>query len=103
MIVDHRILFVSIEETLKEIDLEIEFILGNVCDKAFINKLVSDLKPDMIFHAGDINMFPFFKGKPREGIKNNILGTRNVADAASEFGCDRFVFISTDKAVNPSK
>ena len=76
-------------------------VLGDVCDKNMLDGVFEYYMPDIIFHAAAYKHVPLLEGHEREGVKNNILGTMNVAMAADRHGCEKFVFISTDKAVNP--
>jgi len=90
------------ELTQRHPELKLITILGDVCDEQLIKHIFSAFRPDVVFHAAAYKHVPILQGQLREGVKNNVLGTRNVALAADEYGAERFVFISTDKAVNPS-
>ena len=90
------------ELTQRHPQLKLITILGDVCDSKLVNHIFSAFRPDVVFHAAAYKHVPILQGQLREGVKNNVLGTRNVALAADEYGAERFVFISTDKAVNPT-
>lgn len=74
----------------------------DVRDQPRVIQLIRDLKPDVIFHAAALKHVPMMEENPLEAIKTNVLGTRNVADAALAQGVETFVMISTDKVVNPT-
>lgn len=82
--------------------LNLVSILGDVCDRQVVENVTQHYRPDMIFHAAAYKHVPILQAHPAEAVKNNITGTRIAAEAASQFNCDKFVFISTDKAVNPT-
>ena len=94
----------SIEQELSEQypDLSLHVVLGDICDADAMRELFENLRPAVVFHAAAYKHVPLLEGQVREAVKNNILGTRVVADTALESGCESFVLISTDKAVNPS-
>jgi FlaA1/EpsC-like NDP-sugar epimerase len=83
-------------------DLRIVTRIVDVRDKGRVSRLFEDVKPEVVFHAAALKHVPLVESNPLEGIKTNLLGTRNVADAAMENGASTFVMISTDKAVNPT-
>ena len=82
--------------------LNLDVLIASVRDRKAIFRIMEELKPDVVFHAAAHKHVPLMERSPKEAIKNNVMGTLNVAEAASEFGVDRFVLISTDKAVNPT-
>ncbi len=99
------------EYVLYEIDLELRerhpdvprrAVLADVRDEARIRQLFEALKPELVFHAAALKHVPMVENDPLEGLLTNALGTRVVADAARATGCRAMVFISTDKAVNPT-
>nr|WP_299172585.1 nucleoside-diphosphate sugar epimerase/dehydratase [uncultured Allomuricauda sp.] len=77
-------------------------IVGDVRDKKRMNNLFEEYKPDMVFHAAAYKHVPLMEQNSYEAIKINIAGTKNIADLASEHEVDKFVLVSTDKAVNPT-
>ncbi|WP_150048064.1 MULTISPECIES: polysaccharide biosynthesis protein [Methylomonas] len=77
-------------------------VLGDVTDALAVRQVIEDQRPDIVFHAAAYKHVPLLEGQVREAVHNNLLGTRNVAEAAIACGVGRFVLISTDKAVNPS-
>ena len=77
-------------------------VIGELQDKDYINFLLSRLKADVVFHGAAHKHVPMMEHNPVEAMKNNVIGTRNLIDAAVNAGTQRFVLISTDKAVNPS-
>jgi FlaA1/EpsC-like NDP-sugar epimerase len=81
--------------------LKIEGIIADIKDKIRIKKIFEDFKPEIVFHAAAYKHVSLMEKYPEEAVKNNILGTKNVAMAAVESGAEKFIFISTDKAVNP--
>ncbi len=83
-----------------EIDLEI--IIGSICDENTVRHLFDKYRPDIVYHAAAHKHVPLMEAVPCEAIKNNVMGTYYLAKAASDFGTDRFLLISTDKAVNPT-
>ncbi len=83
-------------------DLRIVTRIVDVRDNARVSKLFEEVRPEVVFHAAALKHVPLVESNPLEGIKTNLLGTRNVADAALESGASTFVMISTDKAVNPT-
>ncbi|HET7175220.1 MAG TPA: nucleoside-diphosphate sugar epimerase/dehydratase [Gammaproteobacteria bacterium] len=76
--------------------------LGSVQDESAVENLFAQVKPEVIFHAAAYKHVPIVEDNVVEGIRNNIFGTRVVADAALRHGVDKFVLISTDKTVNPT-
>jgi len=83
-------------------DLKIETVLGDVKDSERVKWVFSTFTPNVVFHAAAYKHVPMVEENPAEGIMNNVYGTRCVADAADKFGAERFVLVSTDKAVNPA-
>lgn len=82
-------------------DIEIVPIIADVKDRNRMFDLVGELKPDVIYHAAAHKHVPLMEDHPMEAVKNNIFGTKNIAEAAHFNGVSYFVFVSTDKAVNP--
>ncbi len=85
------------KETL---DLAVE--IGSVRDRARLEAVFSAYRPDIIFHAAAHKHVPLMEHSNCEAIKNNCLGTYNTADMAEKYGAEKFILISTDKAVNPT-
>ena len=83
-------------------DVKVTSVLGDVCDFAAANHVFETFKPAAVFHAAAYKHVPLLEGQVREAIKNNALGTQIIADLAHKTGVEKFVLISTDKAVNPS-
>ncbi len=94
----------SIDHELRErfSDLQLETILGDVKDSERVNWVFSTFKPDVVFHAAAYKHVPMVEWNPAEGVRNNVHGTQCVADAAHQYQTEKFVLISTDKAVNPT-
>jgi FlaA1/EpsC-like NDP-sugar epimerase len=83
-------------------DLPFTALLGDVCDQSAIEQIFQKWFPDITFHAAAYKHVPILESQIREAVRNNVFGTRSVASAAADCGCGTFVFISTDKAVNPT-
>ena len=83
-------------------NLDLYSHLGDVRDENVVFRISELYRPQIIFHAAAYKHVPLLEREAREAIRNNVIGTRNMAQAASRFGCDEFVLISTDKAVNPT-
>ncbi len=76
--------------------------IADICDKKRIDKIFSEWKPNVVFHAAAHKHVPMMEQNPGEAVKNNVFGTKIVADAADKYHTEAFVMISTDKAVNPT-
>ncbi len=83
-------------------DIDIVAYIADIGDHGRIERIFEREQPSAVFHAAAHKHVPMMESNPGEALKNNILGTRTVADAASKCGCEKFVMISTDKAVNPT-
>lgn len=82
-------------------DANIQYIIGNIQDYNRLQKVIQSTKPDFIFHAAAYKHVPLMEENIQEAIKNNILGTFNVARAAKKNKVTKCIFISTDKAADP--
>ena len=80
----------------------LEVIIGSVRDSRRVNDVFRKYRPDLVYHAAAHKHVPLMEDSPCEAIKNNVIGTYKVAYAAMMYGTQRFVLISTDKAVNPT-
>jgi len=83
-------------------ELEIKSYICDIYDKDRIEHIFSLERPSVVFHAAAHKHVPLMELNPSEAIKNNVFGTKHCADAAAKSGCQKFVMISTDKAVNPT-
>ncbi len=83
-------------------ELELLALIGDVTDKARVNDVLEKHHPDIIFHAAAHKHVPLMEDSPCEAIKNNVGGTYTIAQAAASHNVQRFLLISTDKAVNPT-
>ncbi|WP_373521472.1 polysaccharide biosynthesis protein [Aquiflexum sp.] len=99
------------ESALYELDLDLKDsgmvtphirILADIRDKSSMKAVFSRIKPDIVFHAAAYKHVPMIENYPEEAIKSNILGTKILADLAVLYHVEKFVFVSTDKAVNPT-
>lgn len=95
----------AIEQSLRykygdSLDLQVE--IGSVRDRDRLNAVFAAYKPNIVFHAAAHKHVPLMEHSNCEAIKNNVLGTYNSADMAEKYGVQKFVLISTDKAVNPT-
>jgi len=107
---DKIILYERAESALYELELELKRnfrdievvgLLADVRDRRQLQKGFEATKPQVVFHAAAYKHVPMLELQPWKAIKNNIQGTRNVVEYAHEFGVERFVYVSTDKAVRP--
>ncbi|WP_026045598.1 polysaccharide biosynthesis protein [Paenisporosarcina sp. TG-14] len=93
-----------IEQELRNVfgtDADLIPLIADVQDRARIFDIVDEFRPDVIYHAAAHKHVPLMEVNPMEAVKNNIFGTKNVAEAADTFAVGNFVMVSTDKAVNP--
>jgi FlaA1/EpsC-like NDP-sugar epimerase len=94
----------TIDKELRQLfpNLQIESVIADVQDKQRIQQVFATFRPQVVFHAAAHKHVPLMERNPEEAIKNNVFGSQNVADAADKYSAERFVLISTDKAVNPT-
>ena len=99
------------ENSLYEVERELQPVYGediiktviaSIRDKKRLNEIFKEYRPQIVFHAAAHKHVPLMENSPMEAIKNNVFGTYNVVACSNEYGVDRFVLISTDKAVNPT-
>ena len=82
--------------------LNLEVIIASVRDVDRLDQIFRDLRPQIVFHAAAHKHVPLMEHSGVEALKNNVLGTYNVAEMAEKYGVEKFLLISTDKAVNPT-
>jgi FlaA1/EpsC-like NDP-sugar epimerase len=96
----------TIERELRELaeglDVEVVPVLGSTTDSRMARMVMRDNKVEVVMHAAAYKHVPLVEANPIAGLANNVLGTRTMGDAANEAGVQRFVFVSTDKAVRPT-
>ena len=94
----------DIQQELKESypELNMLVLIGSVRDSRRVDSIFAQFHPDIVYHAAAHKHVPLMEDSPCESVKNNVIGTYKTAYAALCHGCDRFVLISTDKAVNPT-
>lgn len=90
------------ELTARYEDVDVVVEIGNICDEKRIREIFETYRPRAVFHAAAHKHVPLMEVCPREALQNNVFGTLNTVRAANEYGVERFIFISTDKAVNPT-
>lgn len=83
-------------------NIDIITYITSIRDKAALSDLFSSIKPDVVYHAAAHKHVPLMETRPKEAIKNNVFGTKNVIECCIENEVSRFIMISTDKAVNPT-
>lgn len=93
---------IELELRKKHPGLDVQCLLGDVNDSRYVDFVFNRFQPEIIFHAAAFKHVPLLEAQIRQALRNNVLGTRNVAMAAHRFHCKTFVLISTDKAVNPT-
>ena len=103
------VLFEKSENSLFYIDMELgDFsnlkkvpIVGDICDRKRVREVFSEYRPQIIFHAAAHKHVPLMETNSMEAIKNNVFGTKMLAEEAIKFGIEKFIMLSTDKAVDP--
>jgi FlaA1/EpsC-like NDP-sugar epimerase len=96
-------LFLIEQELSKEFpEIPLEVLICNIADKARVEQIFEKYSPQVVIHAAAHKHVPLMELNAGESIKNNIVGTKTIADAAERYGVTNFVMISTDKAVNPT-
>lgn len=98
-------IFTLQQELIRRGDVDstrLHFVVGDVTNRTAVGRAMQRHEPQLVFHAAAYKHVPLMEDHPQEAIRNNVFGTRTVADAADEYGVERFVLISTDKVVKPS-
>lgn len=100
---ENSIYLIDLElRNLKIENLEIRPVIADIQDRARIFEVMQEHQPDVVYHAAAHKHVPLMEYNPKEAVKNNVIGTKNVAEAADTFGVNTFVLVSSDKAVNPT-
>ena len=99
---EHNLYLIERELRQRFPQLKLQPLLGDVCDEVAVDHVFSSQRPRMVFHAAAYKHVPLVEAQIREGVRNNVIGTATVAEAAQRHGCAAMVLISTDKAVRPS-
>lgn len=93
----------DVQQSLKTKNFDkIEFVIANIRDQERMHYLFNRFKPNLIYHAAAYKHVPLMENYPYEAVHTNVKGTKIIADLAHEFGVNKFVMVSTDKAVNPT-
>ena len=94
----------TLNNELKRINesVDIDIVIATIREKGRLEEIFLQYKPDIIFHAAAHKHVPLMEFSPSEAVKNNIFGTLNMIECADKFNVKKFIFISTDKAVNPT-
>lgn len=92
----------ELRDKFPEMVVKFEFIIANVSDKATMEQIFAAYTPEVIYHAAAYKHVPIMEQNPYEAVRVNVFGTKIIADLSSRFRAERFVMISTDKAVNPT-
>jgi len=99
---ENPLFYIERELCKQFVEVNIKAIICNITDKTRVDEVFREYKPQVVIHAAAHKHVPLMELNASEAIKNNILGTQIVADAADNYGTTNFVMISTDKAVNPT-
>ena len=83
-------------------DIKAHGIVASICERDYMEAIFKQYRPQYVFHAAAYKHVPMMEDNPSESVRNNIIGTRVIADLAVKYGVKKFVMISTDKAVNPT-
>jgi FlaA1/EpsC-like NDP-sugar epimerase len=83
-------------------ELDLVPVIGEVVDGSTVRQVFANHQPERVFHAAAYKHVPLMESNPAQAIRNNVLGTRVVAEEAGRHGCGKFILVSTDKAVRPS-
>jgi FlaA1/EpsC-like NDP-sugar epimerase len=94
--------FQRLEKPAKSRNATLTMVIADIKDRRSINSVFEEKHPHLVFHAAAYKHVPVMELHPQEAITTNVTGTRNVAEAARAHKAERFVLVSTDKAVNPS-
>ena len=94
----------DLENQLRQLETQtkLEVVIGDVCSLNRMQKIFDVFRPQIIFHAAAYKHVPMMENNPSEAIHTNILGTKHLVDLACQYQAEKFIFISTDKAVNPT-
>lgn len=92
----------ELKNTFKDHLDRMEFVIANVKDRPRMEEVFEMYRPQLVYHAAAYKHVPFMEENPYEAVYVNVFGTRNLADLAIKYGVQKFVMISTDKAVNPT-
>jgi FlaA1/EpsC-like NDP-sugar epimerase len=97
-----ELFYLEMELRSRHPELQIVPIIGDIVDTATVERVFRTYEPERVFHAAAYKHVPMMESNPREALRNNVIGTWRVAEAAGRHGAEKFVLVSTDKAVRPS-
>ncbi|MBV9108430.1 MAG: polysaccharide biosynthesis protein [Gemmatimonadetes bacterium] len=94
--------FIQLEISRTHPGLHVRAVVADITDASRVDRVFAETRPDYVFHAAAYKHVPLMEENPVEAVRNNVLGTLRVAEAAARVGAEKFVLVSTDKAVHPS-
>ena len=99
---EENLYYIDIEISKKFPHINVVSIIGDILNKEKFEHILETYMPDVIYHAAAYKHVPLMEKEPVEAIRNNLIGTKGISDLCVKLGIKKFIFISTDKAVNPS-
>jgi len=105
LLLDHNennVYYLGLEFLTKHPQIKFKTIIGDIKDVGLLKNVFSRYKPQIVFHAAAHKHVPLMEDNPTAAVKNNIIGSRNLIYASDHYKVEKFIFISTDKAVNPT-